>query len=123
MIAELKPYPEYKESGLPWLGQVPVHWEVRRTKAILREVDRRSTTGSEPLLSLRMQSGLVDHHALGGKPIPSSALVSYKRVLPGEIVMNRMRAAAGLFAAATFEGLVSPDYAIFRPACQMNVAY
>jgi type I restriction enzyme S subunit len=29
MIAELKPYPEYKESGLPWLGKVPGHWETR----------------------------------------------------------------------------------------------
>ena len=75
------------------------------------------------MLSLRMQSGLVDHHALGGKFIPPSALVGYKRVLPGEIVMNRMRAAAGLFAAATSDGLVSPDYAIFRPACHMSVAY
>ena len=25
MIADLKPYPEYKESGA-WLGQVPEHW-------------------------------------------------------------------------------------------------
>src|ERR1035441_8750845 len=123
MIADLKPYPEYKESGLLWLGKVPGHWDVRRTKAILREVDRRSTTGSEPLLSLRMQSGLVNHHALGGKLIPPSALVGYKRVLPGEIVMNRMRAAAGLFAAVTSDGLVSPDYAIFRPKCHLNVAY
>ena len=23
MIADLKPYPEYKDSGLPWLGKVP----------------------------------------------------------------------------------------------------
>jgi hypothetical protein len=29
MIANLKPYPEYKESGLTWLGQVPRHWEMR----------------------------------------------------------------------------------------------
>ena len=29
MIADLKPYAEYKESGLPWLGQVPGHWEMR----------------------------------------------------------------------------------------------
>ena len=29
MIADLKPYPEYKESGLPWLGQVPRHWDTR----------------------------------------------------------------------------------------------
>lgn len=29
MIADLKPYAEYKESGLSWLGQVPWHWEMR----------------------------------------------------------------------------------------------
>jgi type I restriction enzyme S subunit len=32
MIADLKPYAEYKDSGLPWLGQVPGHWEVKRLK-------------------------------------------------------------------------------------------
>jgi type I restriction enzyme, S subunit len=32
MIADLKPYLEYKESGLPWLGQVPGHWETRRLR-------------------------------------------------------------------------------------------
>lgn len=123
MIGDLKPYADYKDSGLPWLGPVPAHWQVRRIKTALKEVDRRSTAGVEPLLSLRMQVGLVDHHALGGRPIPPSALVGYKRVLPGEIVMNRMRASSGLFAAATSDGLVSPDYAIFRPADSMNVAY
>jgi type I restriction enzyme S subunit len=123
VIGELKPYADYKDSGLPWLGQVPAHWEVRRIKTVLREIDRRSSTGRETLLSLRMQAGLVDHHALGGKPIPPSALVGYKRVLPGEIVMNRMRASAGLFAAATSDGLVSPDYAIFRLVDRVNVAY
>jgi type I restriction enzyme S subunit len=123
MIAGLKPYTDYKDSGLPWLGQIPTHWDVRRVKTVLREVDRRSSEGLEPLLSLRMHAGLVDHHALGGRPIPPSALIGYKRVLPGEIVMNRMRASAGLFAAATSDGLVSPDYAIFRPVHQINVAY
>ena len=29
MIDKLKPYAEYKKSGLPWLGQVPGHWETR----------------------------------------------------------------------------------------------
>jgi type I restriction enzyme S subunit len=70
-----------------------------------------------------MQTGLVDHHAVGGRPIPPSALVGYKRVLPGEIVMNRMRASAGLFAAAKTEGLVSPDYAIFRVDPKLNRGY
>ena len=29
-----KPYPGYRDSSLPWLGDVPVHWEVRRLRTI-----------------------------------------------------------------------------------------
>ena len=32
MIHNLKPYPAYKDSGVPWLGEVPEHWEVKRLK-------------------------------------------------------------------------------------------
>ncbi|HPY29800.1 MAG TPA: restriction endonuclease subunit S [Verrucomicrobiota bacterium] len=44
MIAGLKPYPRMKESGVPWLGAVPEHWEVlplkhwvRMNRAVLPE--------------------------------------------------------------------------------------
>lgn len=123
MIAGLKPYADYRDSGLPWLGRVPAHWRVQRIKTVLREVDRRSVNGTERLLSLRMNVGLVDHHALGGKHTPSSVLTGYKHVLPGEIVMNRMRASTGLFAVATSEGLVSPDYAIFQQVAPVDLDY
>lgn len=32
MIDGLKPHPAYKESGVPWLGEVPEHWDVRRIR-------------------------------------------------------------------------------------------
>lgn len=123
MIAELKPYPATRDSGVPWLGPVPEHWDTPRLKTLFREVDRRSGTGLEPLLSLRMGKGLVDHHALGGKLIPPESLVHYKRTEPGELVMNRMRAAAGLFGATPMVGLVSPDYAVFRPRKPVVLAF
>ena len=34
MIADLKPYAEVKDSGVPWLGQVPAHWQVVRSKRL-----------------------------------------------------------------------------------------
>jgi len=36
MTEGLKPYPAYKPSGVPWLGDVPRHWEVRRLKQVCR---------------------------------------------------------------------------------------
>ncbi len=32
MSARLKPYPAYRDSGVPWLGEVPEHWECERLK-------------------------------------------------------------------------------------------
>lgn len=122
MIEELEPYEKY-HAAVAGLPPLPSHWALRRTKSLLREIDRRSKTGTQRLLSLRMNAGLVDHHAMGGKPIPSSSLVGYKHVLPGELVMNRMRAAIGLFGAASSEGLVSPDYAIFDVRPEVKVEY
>jgi restriction endonuclease S subunit len=32
MTTDLRPYPEYKDSGLPWLGDIPEHWVVKPLK-------------------------------------------------------------------------------------------
>jgi len=36
MSLTLKPYPECKDTGLPWLGEIPAHWEVKRLKRVAR---------------------------------------------------------------------------------------
>jgi type I restriction enzyme S subunit len=109
----LDPTGAYKASGEPWLGEVPSHWRVIRAKAMFREVDDRTPTGEETLLSLRMGKGLVPHHDVSGKPLEPSDVVGFKRVKSGQMVINRMRAASGLIAVADQPGLVSPDYAVF----------
>ena len=38
MIDGLKPYPRTKDSGVPWLGEVPEHWEVVALKRVLRRL-------------------------------------------------------------------------------------
>ena len=40
MTATLHPYPTYKPSGVPWLGDMPEHWEVRRGGWLFRKMDR-----------------------------------------------------------------------------------
>ena len=52
MLAELKPYPKMKDSGVEWFGQVPAHWEVRRLRntADIRvsSVDKHTKSEEEP---------------------------------------------------------------------------
>lgn len=53
MITELKPYAEYKESGLPWLGQVPRHWDTRRLRHAcdmrVSNVDKHTKSDETPV--------------------------------------------------------------------------
>ncbi len=48
-----RPYPEYKESGSEWLGEIPAHWEVKRLKTTasvqLSNVDKHSEEGQIPV--------------------------------------------------------------------------
>ncbi len=119
----LDPNVRLKPSGVEWLGDVPEHWEVKRLKALFREVDVRTKTGTEVLLSLRMHDGLVPHTSVSEKPISSESLVGYKQVLPGQLVMNRMRAAIGIFGVPEQAGLVSPDYATFNALPGADAGY
>ena len=59
MIADLKAYADYKDTGLPWLGQVPGHWEIKRGKSYLTVIDERSKTGKEELLTVSSARGVV----------------------------------------------------------------
>lgn len=114
MISNLKPYPEYKESGDSWLGKMPAHWSKCRIKTLLHEVDHRSDDGNGVLLSLTRSRGLIPHCEMTEKAPSARKLTGYKCYEPGQIVMNRMQAWNGAFGAGSIVGLVSPDYAVFK---------
>lgn len=112
-----------KQEGTEWLGSLPNHWAIKRLKYVFREVDQRSVDGTEVLLSLRMRRGLVPHTEVSKIPIGPTALIGFKKVCPGQLVINRMRAAIGMFGIAPQAGLVSPDYAVFEPIGAINSDY
>ena len=107
----LKPYSEYKDSGLPWLGRVPGHWDIRRIKLLLREVDSRSTTGKEQLLRVSQYTGVTQRKSADGSDEPdtrASSLVGYKRVCANDLVINIMLAWNGSMGVSRYEGIASP---------------
>jgi type I restriction enzyme S subunit len=112
-----------KHSGIPWLGDIPAHWEVMRIKYLLHEVDKRSISGSEPLLSMRMHHGLVLFTEHFTRPPQAATLIGFKIVRPGQFVINRMQAGNGVIFASNLTGLVSPDYAVFDPIRDASVDF
>ena len=119
----LDPSVPLKHSGIPWLGDIPAHWEVMRIKYLLHEVDKRSISGSEPLLSMRMHHGLVLFTEHFTRPPQAATLIGFKIVRPGQFVINRMQAGNGVIFASNLTGLVSPDYAVFDPIRDASVDF
>ncbi|MBL9158948.1 MAG: restriction endonuclease subunit S [Verrucomicrobiales bacterium] len=111
-------YPEYKDSGVEWLGEVPGHWEVKRVGALFREVNE---TGNEslPILCVSIHDGVsdreLDENEMDRKVTRSDDRSKYKKVRPGDLVYNMMRAWQGGFGAVSVEGMVSPAYVVARP--------
>ena len=115
MIGNLKPYAATKDSGVPWLGKMPEHWEVRKLRRTLRAVSERNRSDL-PLLSVVREKGVVfrdvsnkdENHNF----IPDD-LTNYKVVQRGHFAMNKMKAWQGSYGVSQFNGIVSPAYFVF----------
>jgi len=126
VIRDLKPYPAYKDSGVPWLGEVPEHWEVRRLKYVLREHDTRSPDGSEQLLRVSQYTGVTQRKREDGGDEPDTravSLVGYKCVEPNDLVVNIMLAWNGSMGVSQFRGIASPAYCVYRIAAGAHAWY
>ena len=117
MIEDLKPYEEYKETGLPWLGKVPGHWEVLPNRALFSEVKDRDHPDEE-MLSVTITKGIVKQKALlessSKKDSSNHDKSAYKLVQPCDIAYNKMRAWQGAIGVSTLRGIISPAYVVMR---------
>ena len=118
MIADLRPYPAYKDSGTEWLGKVPEHWEVSPNRALFAEVKERDCP-NEPMLSVTITKGVILQQELltdnSKKDGSNQDRVAYKLVRPGDIAYNKMRAWQGAVGASDYQGIISPAYVVQRP--------
>src|SRR5438876_165016 len=115
MIDGLKPYPEYKESGSPWLGAIPAHWSLRNFRTFISRRDERNRPDL-PLLSVARERGVFVRSLTDDEEnhnvIPED-LSNYKVARAGNLVINKMKAWQGSMGIAPCDGIVSPGYFVF----------
>ena len=118
--------PELVESGVDWIGKVPKHWRTLRIVNLYREVSERGDD-SLPILSVSINTGVSDKELSDDEQervfIRSEDKTKYKRVQPGDLTYNMMRAWQGAFGAVRVNGMVSPAYVVARPKVELDSRY
>jgi type I restriction enzyme S subunit len=113
VIADLKPYPKMKDSGVPWLGAVPEHWEALPLGAVARP-RKVTNVGYRELLSVYLGRGVIPFSAVDQKRTnpTSDDLSKYQAVEPGDFVLNNQQAWRGSVGVSRYSGIVSPAYLV-----------
>jgi len=109
----LDPAVPLKSSGLEWLGDIPVHWEVKRAKQLFTIRDERSESGDEELLSVSHITGVTPRAEKEVFMFKAESMIGYKLCLPGDLAVNTLWAWMGAMGVATQPGIVSPDYHVY----------
>ena len=113
----LKNERKMKNSEVAWLGNIPEEWKVYRIANLYQEL---SESGLEdlPILTVSINTGVSDREIADEEKdrvfVRSEDRTKYKRVYPGDLVYNMMRAWQGAFGAVRVEGMVSPAYVVAK---------
>ena len=107
-------YPNYKESGIEWLGQVPDHWQILRNKALFQEEDDRASGNDHELMTVSHITGVTPRSEKNVSMILSESLDGYKKAQSGDLVINTMWAWMGALGISPCEGVFSPSYNVYR---------
>jgi len=116
----LDPNVRRKPSGLEWLGDVPEHWDAKPARWHYREVDERSSTGKEELLSVSHLTGVTLRSQKNITMFMAESYIGHKLCREGDLVINTMWAWMAALGIARQSGIVSPSYAVYRPVSRTS---
>lgn len=106
---------EMKQSGIPWIGEIPISWEVMPHKRVMHKIKEiQEHYNGEDILSLTMRGVIVRDLDAGGK-MPTS-FDGYQKVYPNNLLqclfdIDVTPRCVGLIKN---EGLTSPAYSQFE---------
>lgn len=112
----------YKESGIPWVGKIPEHWEVKRAKNIFKEMKRPVKESDEIITCFR--DGVVTlrkNRRIDGFT-NSLKEIGYQGIQVDDLVIHSMDAFAGAIGVSDSNGKATPVYIVCTPY-RSNLAY
>ena len=116
----MKRYPEYKESGVEWIGEIPAHWEIGQIKHIATLISQKSTPETDAIKispeNVEPKTGKVldfysPHDSVGVK------------FQAGDVLFNKLRVYLSKVIFAEYSGYSLGEMIVVRPSLQDTAKY
>lgn len=113
-------------TDLDYMPRIPTHWTLRRAGHLFQQAVEPNIDDL-PVLSVSLHTGISDRQLGDEERDRKVSLIedrsSYKRVRPGYLAYNMMRAWQGAVGVSTVEGAVSPAYVVAKPTRDLHSPY
>ena len=106
----MKPYPEYKPTGLAWLPEIPKHWKLVRGKNLFKKANRPVEEGSEVITCFRDGEVTLRKNRRATGFTESLKEIGYQGIKKGDLVIHVMDAFAGAIGVSDSDGKGTPVY-------------
>ena len=116
MQSAFSPYPAYRDSGVPWIGEVPSHWETKRNKYIFRL--KKSLVGKKSseydLLSLTL-NGVIRRDMENPEGKFPAEFDTYQEVEKGDFVfcLFDVEETPRTVGLSPYSGMITGAYTVF----------
>ena len=114
----LNPHVKMKATNIPWIKEIPEHWEIYRYGTLFKLKPVKQHHGEE-LLSVFLNFGVIRAAESEKRTHAASEdLSKYQLVEETDFVMNNQQAWRGSVGVSKLVGIISPAYHIFKmPNC------
>lgn len=109
---QFKQYPSYKNSGVEWLGDVPEHWQIVRTKDIFNHRKEEALEDDEIVTAFRDGQVTLRKNRRTDGFTNSIKEHGYQHINSGDLVIHEMDAFAGAIGVSDSSGKSTPVYTV-----------
>lgn len=107
----LNPDVKMKATNIPWLPEIPEHWELRKMKYLFRERSEKNHP-AEPMLSATQTHGVILQSKYSGRVVVvNTGFEGLKLVKVGDFVIH-LRSFQGGIELAHDQGIISSAYTV-----------
>ncbi len=111
----LNPNVKLKPTNIPWLPEIPEHWEIKRAKNLFKKEQRPVQDGDDIVTCFRDGEVTLRNNRRTSGFTEATDYSNYQHICKGDLVIHQMDAFAGSSGVSDSDGMGTPVLSVCTP--------